>query len=450
MKTEIFESYSVPRAVASMGIPAVVGSLVIMLYNMADTYFIGQLGDPNQVAAVALTLPLFFLFTAVGSLFGVGGSSLISRSLGTGDYETVKKTSAFCFYACIFLGLLITLLVHVFMDKLLPFIGAGTETHNHVRNYLGIVSYGSVFIIMQNMFTSIVRSVGASKAAMTGQMIGTLINVVLDPLFVLVFGMGMSGVAIATVIGTFCATLYYLFYLKFANTPLSITAGRSVFSKHIMGEVLSVGFPAAVMTVLSSFSYLIYNKALIGYGEIAVSASAVATRGGMLSDCFQSGMAMGIQPLVGYHYAAGNYKKMRSIIRFNIFVTVLIGIIFFTLLMTFSSQFVRAFINNDEVIALGKNFLRLFIITTPFSGALFTLQFAFQGMGKVKPGMVLTIGRQMFFLIVIFLGQYIGGMYGIISAQPIANIAALILAVFLYFAIKRAGMDYKLPKEVKT
>jgi putative MATE family efflux protein len=440
MKNEVFESYSIPRAVASMGIPSIVGSLVVMLYNMADTYFIGQLGDPNQVAAVALTLPLFFIFICIGSLLGVGGSSLISRSMGKGDYETVKKTNAFCFYACIATGLLTTLLVHLFMDSLLPFIGAGTVTYNHVRNYLGIVSYGSVFIIMQNMFTSIVRSIGASKAAMTGQVIGTIINVILDPVFVLVYGMGTSGIAIATVIGTFCASVYYLFYLKFAKTPLSIVPSRSCFSKQITGEVLSVGFPAAVMSALGALSYLIYNKVLIIYGEIAVSASAVATRGGMLSDCFQNGMAMGIQPLVGYHYASGNLNKMRSIIKFCVLVTVLIGIAFFALLMLFSSQFIRAFINNDEVVALGKNFLRLFIITTPFSGALFTLQFAFQGMGKVTPVIVLTIGKQAIFLLVIFLGQAAGSMYGIISAQPISVAGALLLSVILYFGVKRAGM----------
>lgn len=439
MKNEVFESYSIPRAVASMGIPAVVGSLVIMLYNMADTYFIGQLGDPNQVAAVALTLPLFFLFTAIGSLFGVGGSSLISRSLGKGDYGTVKRTCTFCFYACICFGLLITLLVNAFMDTLLPFLGSGTETYNHVKNYLGIVSLGAVFIIIQNMFTSIVRSVGASKAAMAGQMIGTLINVILDPLFVLVFNMGTSGIAIATVIGTFCASLYYILYLKFAKTPLSVTEFKSCFTKKISGEVLGVGFPAAVMTVLSSVAYLVYNKVLIGYGEITVSASAVATRGGMLSDCFQNGIAMGIQPLVGYHYASGNHKKMRDTIRFSILVTVIIGIVFFTLLMIFSSRFIRAFIDVDDVVALGKNFLRLFIITTPVSGILATLQFAFQGMGKVIPGIVLTIGRQALFLIVIFFGQRVGGMYGIISAQPVATAGALILAVILYFGIKHGG-----------
>jgi putative MATE family efflux protein len=448
MKNEVFETYSIPRAIASMGIPSVVGSLVIMLYNMADTYFIGQLGDPNQVAAVALTLPLFFIFIATGSLLGIGGSSLISRNLGKGDYETAKKTSTFCFYACICVGLLTTLLVQVFMDRLLPFLGSGTETYNHVRNYLGIVAYGSVFIIMQNMFTSIVRSIGASKAAMAGQMIGTLLNVVLDPLFVLVFGMGTSGIAIATVIGTFCASVYYLFYLKFAKTPLSIGAFKSCLSKRIAGEVIGVGFPPAVMTILSSVSYLMYNKVLIGYGEIAVSASAVATRGGMLSDCFQSGMAMGIQPLVGYHYAAGNHKKMRNIINFNILVTILIGILFFALLMIFASPFIRAFINNDEVVSLGRNFLRIFIITTPISGILFTLQFAFQGMGKKAPSMVLTVGRQAIFLFVIFLGQHFGGMYGIISAQPIATVGALMLAVVLYFGIKHDGAKNELPKKV--
>jgi putative MATE family efflux protein len=444
MKNEVFETYSIPRAVASMGIPSVVGSLVIMLYNMADTYFIGQLGDPSQVAAVALTLPLFFVFITIGSLLGVGGSSLISRSLGKKDYETVKKTGAFCFYACICFGLLMTLLVHLFMDRLLPFLGAGRETYNYVKNYLGIVSYGSVFIIMQNMFTGIVRSIGASKAAMTGQMIGTLINVVLDPLFVLVFGMGTSGIAIATVIGTFCASLYYLFYLKLAKTPLSVTGFKSCFSKQIAGEVITVGSPAAIMTVLASFSYLVYNKVLIGYGEVTVSASAVATRGGMLSDSFQSGMAMGIQPLVGYHYASGNHKKMKNIIKFNILVTVLIGSLFFTLLWFLAPQFIRAFINNDDVVALGKNFLRIFVVTAPFSGVLATLQFAFQGMGKAKPAMVLTIGRQTLFLFVIFMGQRLGGTYGIISAQPIAVAGSLILAIVMYIGINRGRVKDEL------
>jgi Na+-driven multidrug efflux pump len=249
--------------------------------------------------------------------------------------------------------------------------------------------------------------------------------------------MGTSGIAIATVIGTFCASIYYLIYIKLAKTPLSIVEFKSCYTKKIAGEVVSIGLPASIMTVLTSVSYLIYNKVLVAYGEITVSSSAVATRGGMLSDCFQTGIAMGIQPLVGYHYASGNYKKMRGIINFSILVTIIIGTLFFTLLMFFAPQFIRAFINNDNVVALGKNFLRIFIITTPFSGILFSLQFAFQGMGKAKPGIVLTIGRQIIFLLVVFLGQYFGTVYGIVSAQPTAVTATLVLAVIMYLNISQ-------------
>jgi Na+-driven multidrug efflux pump len=205
----------------------------------------------------------------------------------------------------------------------------------------------------------------------------------------------------------------------------------------LLKEVFGIGLPASLMTVLSSASYLMYNKVLVGYGEIAVSASAVATRGGMLSDCFQTGMAVGVQPLVGYNYSSGNYKRMNGIIKFSFLATVLIGAVFFGGLTLFAPQFIRAFINNDEVVALGKNFLRIFILTTPISGIASTLQSVFQGMGKAKVSMLLGLGRQIFFLLVIFIGQKFGGLYGVISAQPISVFGSLLLALCMYGAIGR-------------
>jgi putative MATE family efflux protein len=441
MNHKVFESYSIPKSVFAMGIPSIVGSLVMVLYNMADTFFIGQIGDPNQVAAVSIILPIFTLFIAIGALFGVGGASLISRSLGKGDYNMVKRASAFCFYGCIGAGLLATVIFQFFMDTILSFLGAGEETTLYARNYFSIISYGAVFILMQNMFTTIVRSEGAARVAMIGQMIGTFVNIVLDPLFVLVFRMGTTGVAIATVIGTFLVSLYYLFYLKFGKSVLSISLAKFSFDSKLVKEIFGIGFPASLTMFIMSISYLTYNKVLVGYGAIVVSASAIASRGGMFSDCFQTGMAMGVQPLVGYHYAANNYKKMRGIIRFTILVTVLIGVCFFTGLMVFAPRFVRVFINNDEIVGIGSNFLRIFILTTPVAGIAFTLQNVFQGMGKIIQAMILTFGRQVIFLVTIFLGHYFGGMYGVISAQPLAIFVSMTLSVIMYLSILKTQKE---------
>jgi len=432
-KQRVFTEYSIPKSVATMAIPATIGNVVMMLYNMADTYFVGQTGDANQVAAVALILPIFFVMMALGNMFGIGGASLISRSLGQGKHDKVKHISSFCFYGCIAGGILTTFLVQLLMPHILTFLGANEATTGHARDYLNIVSWGAICIVVQAAFLHLVRSEGAAKAAMVGQLLGTATNIILDPVFVLWFNMGIRGVAIATVIGNVLAFLFYIGYITFSKTALSLSPRMFKANEGIAREVFAIGSPMAITSVLTSASYLLYNKAMVAYGELAVAASAIATRSAMFAESLQTGIGMGIQPLIGYNYGAKNFQKMRKTIRFTIGVTICIGTIMFGLMMLFASQFVRAFLDNSEVQVIGTNFVRIFIVGAPVTGVLITLMASFQGMGKAIPTLVLNIGRVVLFVSAILVAQSAFGMYGVAWAQPTTVILTIILAIVMYY-----------------
>ncbi len=296
---ELFENAPVAKAVAVMGVPTMISMLVVVIYNMADTFFIGQTGDPMQVAAVSLATPVFMVFMALGNLFGIGGSSAISRALGEKKAERAKNISSFCCYGSLGLGIIMALLFLVGMDGILKLIGASENTIGYARDYLTYIAFGGPFIMFGTAFGNILRGEGAAKESMIGNMIGTVTNIVLDPVMILGLNWGVVGAAVATVIGNMAASGFYLLYFLQRKSSLSIRFRDFKAGERIAAGVMSIGIPASLNNILMSCANIVLNQVLISYGDTPVAAMGVAMKANMLLVLLQIGLCSGIQPLIG-------------------------------------------------------------------------------------------------------------------------------------------------------
>ena len=446
MNLDVFEHYPVPRAVASFAIPSVLTSLVTVFYNMADTFFVGQTGDPNQVAAVSLATPVFLLLLACGNIFGIGGGSCLSRALGEGKYEKVKKISSFCFFSCIAVGLLMMILFFSAMPVILQIAGSSANTESFAREYLSCCAYGAVFVVVSVAFGNLVRAEGAAKISMCGMMLGTVVNIVLDPIMILWMGMGVKGAAWATVIGNISSTIFYLGYIIFSRkTFLSFNPKYFSLKEGIPFGVLVIGIPAFLNNLLMSTSNILTNNFLVKYGDVAVAAMGVAMKANMLVIFLQLGIAMGIQPLIGYCYGAKNYVRLKSVMKFSMICSVIIG---FTLTITyliFSKNIVGIFIQNEDVIIFGEKMLRALMLSSSLIGIMFVFTFSFQAMGKAISSLVLSVSRQgLIFFPVLVLSNLFFGLNGIIFAQPIADLGCLLTAIIMFIHLSHQWKKEKI------
>ncbi len=439
MNLDAFEHYPVPRAVASFAIPSILTSLVTVFYNMADTFFVGQTGDPNQVAAVSLATPVFLLLLACGNIFGIGGSSFLSRALGEGNYEKVKKICSFCFFSCIAVGLLMMLLFFSAMPVILRLAGSSPNTESFAREYLSCCAYGSVFVVPSVALGNIVRAEGATKTSMFGMMLGTVVNIILDPIMILWMGMGVKGAAWATVIGNISSVTFYLGYIIFSRkTLLSVNPKYFSLREGIPLGILIIGIPAFLNNLLMSTSNVLMNNFLVKYGDVSVAAMGVAMKANMLVIFLQLGIAMGIQPLIGYCYGAKNYARLKNVMKFSMICSVIIGFTLTITYLVFSRNIVAVFIENEQVIIYGEKMLRALMLSSSLIGIMFVFTFSFQAMGKAVSSLILSISRQgLIFFPILILSNLFFGLNGIIFAQPIADLGCLLTAIVMFVHLNK-------------
>lgn len=450
-REKIFSSYPIPKAVAALALPCVLSNIVNVIYNMADTYFVSLMEDTNATAAVSITMPVFLFFVAFGNIFGVGGSAYISRSLGAGKRERVKQISSFCVFSSIGAGVLLLSLILIFINPLVSGLGASAgAVSEYSRDYLKYIALGGPLIVTSITASNLIRGEGAAKESMIGMMIGTVTNIILDPVMILIFDMGAGGAAIATVIGNLASVVYYAFYLIRGNSILSCNPKRFYAGNGIAANVIPIGVPAAINNILMSLSNIILNNLMKDYGEAAVAALGIAMKVNMLIVFVQMGMGMGIQPLIGYSFGAKNIKRLKGTIKFTILCTVIFGTILSVLYFIFTSSIINLFNGENDplVTEYGVKILRALIITGPFIGIMFAFNFAFQGMGKPVPSLVLSLGRQgLIFLPVVIIMNRIFAFDGIIYAQPAADLICVVLSAIMFAVIvskqKRADSPLK-------
>lgn len=436
---EIFENAPVGKAVARMAVPTIISMLVVVIYNMADTFFIGQTGDAMQVAAVSISAPVFTILMAFGNLFGIGGSSAIARALGAKKLERAKQISAFCCYASIGIGVFIMIFCLLGMSKILGMIGASENTVDFAREYVTIIAMSGPFIIFSFAFCNILRGEGASRQAMVGNMIGTVTNIVLDPVLILGFGMGVLGAAVATMIGNILACVYYVSFFVRKKSSLSINISNFSIKDGIVFDIVKIGVPASLNNILMSTAQIVLNNALIQYGDTPVAAMGVASKTNMLVVLLQVGLCSGIQPLIGYSYGAKNYKRLNQVVRFTGICAVIMGTILTVVIFFMKRYLITAFINDEAVIEIGIKIVIALQLSGPFLGILFLCINTLQGMGKALPSLVLTFCRQgLIFVPLIFLLDRMLGLDGVIYAQSIADYASIIISgVMFVVALKK-------------
>ena len=432
-ENELMARMKVSKAVATMAIPSVISSLVTVVYNMADTFFVGQTGDPLQVAAVSLTNPIFILFMAVANMFGMGGSAVASMALGEQNQKRMKQVSAFITYASLAVGILFALVLVGFMQPILSIFGANEETYALARGYVFHISYGAPFIIWSAAASFVVRSEGASKEAMIGSMIGTIANIVLDPVLISGFHLGAAGAAVATTLGNILASLYYLWYFVKKSNNFSIGIRNFTCRYGIFSGICSCGLPTAIFSTLMSVSTIVLNQILVAYGNAPVAAIGIVFKANMFITFLQMGLANGVQPLLGYNFGSGDKKRFQDIAAYTKKCCIVIGILATLLFFVFRRQIIGLFIQDEEVIMYGVRMLIAYMLSGPVIGILFMNMNCMQSVGKAFWATILSVLRQGVLLIpLLFLLNALGGLTGVIYGQALADYIAVILSVLMW------------------
>ena len=443
-KTYLFESMPIPKAVAQLSIPMVVTSLVMVIYNLADTFFVGLLNDPVQNAAVTLVYPVMLAFNAVNNMFGVGTSSMMSRSLGRGDYDMVRTSSAFGFYGAVFSGLLFAVLCTLFRSPLMALLGTDATTWEATSRYMfWTVTCGAMPAILNVVQGQMVRSEGASVHASIGTMSGCVLNMILDPIFILPWGlnMGAAGAGLATFLSN-CAACCYFFALsaiKRGKTFVCLDIRRlGKLSKEVVLGILGVGIPASIQNLLNVLGSTILNNFTASYGAVAVAAMGVAQKINMLPMQVALGFSQGIMPLVSYNYANGNHKRMKNSILFSMGIVMPTMLVVTVLYWIGAPTLIRLFMENPEIVSYGSAFLRTMCLAMVFMCTDFMAVGVFASLGMGKFSLLFAILRKVVLEIpLLFLMNKLFPLYGLPYAQVITEFLLAIAAVVMLLRIFR-------------
>ena len=433
---ELFERTPVKKAVIALVVPTVISQLITVIYNMADTFFIGQVGDPNQVAATSLCMPLFILLTGMANLFGIGGSSLISRCLGSGDREKAKKAAAFSIWTASVVSLFYGIALMIFKSSALPAVGANAGTYDFCYQYVfWTITIGAVPTVLNALFAHLVRSEGYSKQASFGMALGGVLNIILDPIFISVLGMEIAGAAIATMLSNLIATLYFiiLIYGKRKSTVITWNPKYYTLKMRIPREVLLVGLPSCMMNIMGVLSNIVLNILMASYCNEAVAGIGIAKKVDMMSFAIATGMSQGVLPLIGYNYSAQNYKRMMSAIKTTFLFSLTVAVISTAFLLTCAQPIVRAFIDDPLTVEYGQRFQRIICITGPCISVTMIIITMFQSIGiKLRPLLLSLLRKGGLDIPFMFIMNTILGVNGIVWATPIADFSAMVVATILF------------------
>lgn len=432
--TEIFKNAPVPKAVLSNAIPSIISMIMVLAYNLADTFFIGQTKNAYMVAAVSVATPAFLIFMAIGMLFGIGGTSLISRMLGQGKQEKAKSISSFCFWTGLVIGIISMVLIWVLNKPICLLVGASDETLGYTSQYLSILAVSVPFLIISNMFSNIIRAEGYAQKAMVGMIIGNVANIVLDPVMILLFKWNIAGAAIATTIGNILATLYYMIHLVSKNSLLSIRLKDYKAGGSIATGVLSIGIPASFNSILMSTSNIIINNLMKVYGDMAVAGLGVAMKVNMIVVMLLIGLGTGIQPLLGYCFGAKNRQRYIAVLKFSVCLALGMSIVMTIICYLGAAPLVTAFLDNQDAFSYGFTFSRIYIISGPVLGILFVMINAIQSTGAALPSLILSISRQglLFIPILFILNAVTDSAQMLVIAQPVTDYLATAFSVVLF------------------
>jgi putative MATE family efflux protein len=428
----LMENEAPAKSIILLALPMMVGMIAQMVYNMTDTFFIGQTGDPNMVAGFSLTMPLFLLSQGIGNIFGLGASSYISRLLGAKKRDRAKYTNAVSLYTTIATGMALTLLFLVFRRPILRVIGTSDVTFVYANDYFLIIGAFSAISLVNISLSAQARAEGATNTAMRGMLLGIVINIILDPLFILKFGWGVAGAAWATVAGLGASTVYLCRYFASPRSVLSISPRDFKPDTRMYAEILKLGIPSAISTLVMTFAVVFSNRIAASYGDFVIAGKGITLRVESISFTLIMALAMGYQPFAGFNYGAKNFRRLKQGLKITVLYTSSLAIFFVLVFALFGRFLVKLFISDIPTIDAGAKFMHAFLFSLPFMGLQMTLMVTFQSMGKALVATTISMGRQcLFYLPLLFILNHIWGFEGFMYSQPIADILTALIALAL-------------------
>lgn len=430
MQNELFESASVPKAYMKLALPVVLSMMVSLVYNMVDTYFIALTGKQELVAGVSLAAPIFTLMIAFGDIFGLGGSSLISRLFGEKREEEAKRASAFCLWAAIGFGIFVTIVLLVFRTPILKLLGTDAATFEYAGEYYTWIAVGAASIILGLVPSNILRTEGLAMQAMAGSILGSIVNIILDPVFIFGLGQGAAGAAMATVIGNVIADVYYIYVMNKKAKRLSVSLKEIKIPGTMIRDILVIGIPASITNLMQSIMIMITNHYLIAYGTDKVAAMGIALKANMISAFILVGFAFGGQPLVGYNYGARNKKRLKEILRFAYLFEAGLALVFTISISVFAPAIIKIFMNQSDIITNGAMMLRFQQLGMVFMVVTLVSTCVCQSVGSAAGAFALSISRQgVLYAISLMVLNAIFGYTGIIATQACADVLTAVIAL---------------------
>lgn len=428
----LFDTKHLYHSYFKMAFPVVLGLVVTLVYNLADTFFIAQTNDTNLIAGVSLCAPVFTALMAFGNIYGQGGSSLISRLLGQQDEEGVKRVSSFCFYIALATGVVLAVLMTVFNRPLLTLLGADNYTMPHAFRYYIVLAVCAPVMVLSFIHSSLVRCEGMSTQSMIGTVLGAVINIILDPILISVVGMGAMGAAVATVIGYFCSVLYFLWLLHKKSRCLSVKPALCRVSGGELRQILGVGVTAALSNLMQSLCVIVVNQFLLPYGNDKIAAMGIVLKINMIAQLVLTGFAFGGVPLFGYLYGAQRRAEMKKLVRFCLGFLSVLSLVLTVALCLFASPLMGVFVKDAAMIATGAEMLRWQAVSTVFAGIVLLLTVLFQATGKVGPSFILSISRQgVVFVAALLVCVKLFTYNGVLMGQAVADVVSALIALGL-------------------
>lgn len=447
MQRELFESISVPKAYLKLAIPVVFAMILSVVYNMVDAWFISLTGDADLVAGVSVCSPVFVLSIAIGDIWGLGGSSLMSRLLGEKKDREAGNVSAFCMGAAVASGILFMAMMLIFHAPILRLLGANEASYPHALSYFTWIAIGTPFIIFTMIPNNQLRTEGLAAWGMWAAIAGTVANIALDPLFIFTLGLGAGGAALATTLSNLLSCMLYVLIIWKKCHVISLNITRAFRTGRHVKEILRIGIPASVTNLANSLSMMLTNRALVPYGNVQIAAMGIAMRINMISQMTLIGFAFGGQPLFGYAYGSRNRERFQGTLRFAYLLEAGLGIVFAVILYSLAPLLLQSFIKDAKVIEAGTTMLRFMQISAILVGFSLVTTCVCQAVGNAFGALTLSLSRQgILFLIAIILLPMCFGFTGILLAQPVADLLTGVLSTLI---IGRILMHWERDPELK-
>lgn len=435
--TTVFEEKNISKAVFRMGLPAMLGQLTTLIYNIADTFFVSLTKEPAMIAAVTLCTPILLIIMSIASIFGMGGNSVIARLFGEDKNKEAGSTLNFCLYAMALSGIIILLAGILFMEPIARRSGASAENMAYTNDYLKYIFLGAPFIILSNGLVHLFRSIGFIKESTVGLAFGNSINIIFDFVFIVLLNWGTAGAALATSFGFFCSTIYYLACLiraeRKGNQLVSLSIKSFAPRKKMVGSVVSIGIPGALITVLLSVSNIVLNNFIGIYGSNAVASYGIAYKVDMVPIMLSVGLSQGVAPLIGYYYGAGKRGEMSQAMKTSTIYGILLGVIFLAAFFLLGTNLAGIFLHDASLVHQAGYFIRILGLSAPMLGIIHMVTSYFQALGAAVKSLLVTVMRNIIlFIPAVIILNSVWQLDGVIAAQPVVEAILAILCIVMY------------------